>query len=190
MGGATQSNARWIIDPIDGTKNYVRGVPIFATLIAFERENVVELGVVSAPALERRWWAWRGGGAFVDWQPIRVSKIEELEDAALAYTSARTFEERELGPAFASLCRRVSMARGYGDFWQYMLLAEGSVDLCAEAAANLWDLAAVQVIVEEAGGRLTDLAGARRADSGTALASNGLLHDAALAAFSSTHIAG
>jgi len=170
---AGQGRRRWIVDPIDATKNYVRGIPLFATLIALEDS----VAVVSAPALPRRWWATRGGGAFADGEPLSVSRIERLEDAVLTYTSVRDF-----GEPFLALARRVWAPRGFGDFWQYMLLAEGCVDVSVEASANLWDLAAPKLIVEEAGGRLTDLDGNDTAGGGNALASNGLLHAAALAA--------
>jgi histidinol-phosphatase len=170
---AGQGRRRWIVDPIDATKNYVRGIPLFATLIALEDE----VAVVSAPALQKRWWATRGGGAFADGERLGVSRIARLEDAVLTYTSLRDFEE----PFFA-LVARVWAPRGFGDFWQYMLLAEGCVDLSVESRANLWDLAAPKLIVEEAGGRFTDMAGHDTADGGSALASNGLLHEAALEA--------
>jgi histidinol-phosphatase len=163
----------WILDPIDATKNYVRGIPVFATLIAWEDR----VAVCSAPALGKRWWATRGGGSFANGERLGVSRVERIEDAVLTYTSLRGWDER-----FHALAERAWAARGFGDFWQYMLLAEGAVDVCAERVVNLWDLAAPKLIVEEAGGRLTDLTGADRADGGSALASNGLLHDAALAA--------
>jgi histidinol-phosphatase len=163
------SGPRWIIDPIDATKNYLRGIPLFATLIALEDR----VAVVSAPALGKRWWASRDGGAFADGRRLRVSGVERVEDAVITYTSLDGFDER-----FLRLAARSWAARGFGDFWQYMLLAEGAVDACVETAANLWDLAAPKLIVEEAGGRLTDLAGVDRADGGNALASNGLLHSA------------
>lgn len=162
----------WIIDPIDATKNYVRGIPLFATLIALDRE----VAVVSAPALGRRWWAAAGEGAWSDGERLAVSKVGRIEDAVLTYTSLNGF-----GPPFHALAARAWAARGFGDFWQYMLLAEGAVDVCIEATANLWDIAAPRLIVEEAGGRFTDLAGEPRADGGSALASNGLLHNEALA---------
>jgi histidinol-phosphatase len=168
---------RWIVDPIDATKNYVRGIPLFATLIAFEEQ----VAVVSAPALGRRWWAERGAGAFCDGTRIHVSRIARIEDAVLSYTSLKGFDER-----FLDLAARSWAPRGFGDFWQYMLLAEGAVDVCVEAVANLWDLAAPKLIVEEAGGRLTDLAGRPRADGGNAIASNGLLHDEVVAALNHT----
>jgi histidinol-phosphatase len=164
---------RWIIDPIDATKNYLRGIPVFATLIALEGE----VAVVSAPALGRRWWAARDAGAFTGERRLQVSRVERVEDAVLTYTSLDGFDDR-----FFRLAGRSWAARGFGDFWQYMLLAEGAVDACVETAANLWDLAAPKLIVEEAGGRLTDLGGADRADGGSALATNGLLHDELLGA--------
>lgn len=158
---------RWIVDPIDATKNYLRGIPIFATLIALEDQ----VAVVSAPALGRRWWAERGAGAFSDGNRLNVSRVERVEDAVVTYTSLHGFDDR-----FLDVLDRSWAPRGFGDFWQYMLLAEGAVDACVESAANLWDLAAPKLIVEEAGGRLTDLTGEQRADGGNALASNGLLH--------------
>ena len=147
--------ARWIVDPIDATKNYVRGIPVFATLIALERDGEIAVGVVSAPALGRRWWAARGEGAFADGRRLRVSQVARLEDAVLTYTSAADFFRERLGPQFEQLVRTAWAPRGYGDFWQYMLLAEGAVDVAVETVAELWDLAAPQVIVEEAGGRFT-----------------------------------
>ena len=173
LGADKGDGERWIIDPIDATKNYVRGNPVFATLIALEDR----VAVVSAPALGRRWWAVRGEGAWCGERRLQVSGVERIEDAVLTYTSLNGWDER-----FHALAARAWAARGFGDFWQYMLLAEGAVDACVESVANLWDLAAPKLIVEEAGGRLTDLTGASRADGGSAVASNGLLHDEALAA--------
>jgi histidinol-phosphatase len=158
---------RWIVDPIDATKNYLRGIPLFATLIALEQE----VAVVSAPALGRRWWAERGRGAYCDGRRLEVSRVEHVEDAVVTYTSLRGFDDRFLG-----VLDRCWAPRGFGDFWQYMLLAEGAVDACVESVANHWDLAAPKLIVEEAGGRFTDLSGEARADGGSALASNGRLH--------------
>jgi len=169
---------RWILDPIDATKNYVRGIPVWATLLALEER----VAVVSAPALGRRWWALRGGGAWTrdadgTVRPLAVSRVARVEDAVLAYTSLFGWDDR-----FHRLAARAWAARGYGDFWQYMLLAEGGVDGCVERMAEHWDLAAPKLIVEEAGGTFTDLAGTRRADGGSAVASNGLLQDELLAA--------
>jgi histidinol-phosphatase len=180
--GGGDGEVRWIIDPIDGTKNYLRGIPVFATLIALERDGALALGVVSAPALHRRWWAARGQGAFADGRPIHVSKVGDLGDAMLAYASLGSWEEHGLGERFMGLARRCWRTRGFGDFWCHMLVAEGAADLAAEPEVALWDLAAPLVVVEEAGGRLTDLGGAARADGGSVVTTNGLLHDQVLAA--------
>ena len=182
FGAAGGGEARWIIDPVDGTKNYLRGIPVFATLIALERDGALALGVVSAPALHRRWWAARGHGAFADGRPIHVSNVGDLGDAVLAYASLGSWEEHGLGEQFVGLARRCWRTRGFGDFWCHMLVAEGAADLAAEPEVALWDLAAPLVVVEEAGGRLTDLGGAARADGGSVVTTNGLLHDRVLAA--------
>jgi len=173
--GATGSGRRrWLIDPIDGTRNYTRGIPVWATLVALEDEGIVRVGAVSAPALERRWWAERGAGAFADGVPMRVSRVERVEFAVLSFA----FE----GP-LPEVAHRAWHARGFGDFWAHMLVAEGAVDGAVDAEGiREWDLAAVQVIVEEAGGRFSDLSGAARIDGGTAVTSNGLLHDELLRA--------
>ncbi len=165
---------RWIVDPIDGTRNYSRGIPVWATLIALEEHGELLLGVVSAPALGRRWWAERGAGAFVDGEPIHVSAVADIEDAVLCFAL-----EQQL-PDLASRCWH---PRGYGDFWAHMLVAEGAADGAIDAVGvSLWDLAAIQPIVEEAGGTFTDGNGVARADGGIGISSNGLLHDALLAA--------
>jgi histidinol-phosphatase len=181
LGAEERGDARWILDPIDGTKNYVRGIPVFGTLIALQREGAVVLGVVSAPALGRRWWAARGAGAFAGGRPIRVSRVAELTDAVLAYSSLGSWEEHGLGERFTALARRCWRTRGFGDFWSHMLVAEGAADIACEPEVALWDLAPLQVIVEEAGGRFTDLGGTARADGGSAVTTNGLLHDRVLA---------
>jgi histidinol-phosphatase len=173
---------RWILDPIDGTKNYVRGIPVWGTLIALERDGDIVVGVASAPALRRRWWATRGAGAFADGTPIRVSGVRAIEDALLCYTSAPAFEEHGLGPQFRALAARCWEARGFSDYWGHMLVAEGSADIAVEPIMNLWDNAPLQVIVEEAGGRFTDLEGRPRVDGGSAVTTNGFLHDDVLAA--------
>jgi histidinol-phosphatase len=183
-GVAGGGERRWIVDPIDGTKNYVRGVPVWATLLALEQGADVVTGVVSAPALGRRWWAVRGGGAFVvdglgaGARRLGVSGVRELDGAQLSFAGLE--EWRELGRldavlALAAACWRT---RSFGDFWAYMLVAEGAMDVALDPVVSLWDLAAPLVIVEEAGGRFTDLAGARTADGGDAVATNGLLHEA------------
>jgi histidinol-phosphatase len=181
LGADEQGGVRWILDPIDGTKNYLRGVPVFATLIALERDGTGVLGVVSAPALQRRWWAARGEGAFVNGRRIHVSRVAELSDAVLGHASLGSWEQHGLGDQFLELARACWRTRGFGDFWSYMLVAEGAVDLAVEPEVQLWDLAAVQVIVEEAGGRFTDLGGTPTPAGGSAVATNGLLHDRVLA---------
>lgn len=177
---------RWVIDPIDGTKNYVRGVPVWATLISLMVHGPggyhPVVGVVSAPALGRRWWAAQGSGAYTGRSlssatRLQVSRVGRMEDASFAYSSLSGWEERGKLPGFLDLTRNCWRTRGYGDFWPYMMVAEGSVDICAEPELSLWDMAANVVIVEEAGGRFTGLDGVPGPHSGNAAASNGLLHD-------------
>ena len=181
--GPTGSGARrWIIDPIDGTINFLRGIPIWALLLALEVDGEMRVGVASAPALGRRWWAARGEGAFADGEAIHVSEVGAVEDALLCYTSGRSFDEYALGEQFRALAARCWSARGFSDFWGHVLVAEGSADVMVEPIVNLWDVAPIQVIVEEAGGRFTDLEGVARADGGNAVSSNGRLHDDVLAA--------
>jgi histidinol-phosphatase len=180
FGEVGSDSARWILDPIDGTRHYVRGIPLWATLIALEREGVVVLGVASAPALGVRWWAGRGAGAFANGERVGVSAVKALEEASFSHSGVHSFDKRGYGAALRTLCERAWMERAYGDFWQHVLVAEGRLDFAVEPVVNLWDLAAVQVIVEEAGGRFTDLGGVARPDGGNALSSNGLLHDEVL----------
>ena len=176
-GAVGSGSRRWIVDPIDGTRNYARGIPVWATLIALEVDGTVRMGVVSAPALRGRWWAERGGGAFTNGEPMHVSAVGEVEEAVLSFAIETTVPP---------LARYAWHARGLGDFWAHMLVAEGAVDGAVDAdGLSEWDLAAVQVIVEEAGGRFSDAAGESRIDSGRAITSNGLLHDELLAAVNS-----
>ena len=179
------SGARWIIDPIDGTKNYIRGVPIYATLIALERDGVLEVGVTSAPALGRRWWGVRGDGAWLNGEPIHVSDVAAVEDAFMSSDSYDTFTRLDpaRADAFTALTLRVNRTRGFGDFWSHMLVAEGAIDIAVEPEVAIWDVASNAVIVEAAGGRVTTLEGVGGANNGSVLATNGLLHDAVLAAF-------
>jgi histidinol-phosphatase len=179
--GATGVGARrWIVDPIDGTKNFVRGIPVWASLIALEDAGRPVVGVVSAPALGRRWWAASGLGAFADGSPISVSSVARLEDAQLSYSSLDGWAEQGgTGPLLA-LGERCWRTRAFGDFWSHVLVAEGAVDIGLDPIVSLWDLAAVQVIVEEAGGRFTDYGGVRTADGGSAVSTKGLLHDEVL----------
>jgi histidinol-phosphatase len=173
-GTAGSGARRWILDPIDGTRNYSRGIPVWGTLIALEVDGVVRLGVVSAPALGRRWWAERGAGAFADGERIHVSAISTIEESVLSFA---------IENAVPAIAHRAWHARGFGDFWAYMLIAEGAVDGAVDGpGVKEWDLATTQVIVEEAGGRFSDFAGDRRIDGGNAVASNGLIHDELLAA--------
>jgi histidinol-phosphatase len=182
--GATQGDngRRWILDPIDGTVNFVRGIPNWGTLIALEDDGEVVAGVASAPALHRRWWAARGAGAFANGERVNVSRVGAVEDALLCYTYAPAFDEYGLGEQFRALAARCWQARGFGDYWAHMLVAEGSADIAIEPVMNLWDNAPLIVIVEEAGGRFTDLRGRRTIDGEGAVTTNGLLHDAVLEA--------
>ncbi|HVK26931.1 MAG TPA: inositol monophosphatase family protein [Nocardioides sp.] len=185
QGTSGHSQRRWIIDPIDGTKNYVRGVPVWATLISLVVDEEVVLGVVSAPALQRRWWASKDHGAWTGKSLMKatqchVSDVRRLEDASFSYSSISGWEDRGIGEDLLALMRRVWRTRAYGDFWSYMLLAEGAVDLAAEPELEVYDMAALDIIVREAGGRFTSLDGRDGPWGGNALASNGHLHDAAL----------
>ncbi|MCA0252217.1 MAG: histidinol phosphatase [Actinobacteria bacterium] len=173
---------RWVIDPIDGTRNFVRGVPVWATLIALMDGDDVLAGVVSAPALGRRWWALRGGGAFtgrslLQASPCRVSAVSTIDDASLSYSSISGWVESGRGQQFVDLMRDCWRTRAYGDFWSYMLLAEGAVDLAAEPELALYDMAAPSIVVAEAGGRFTNLDGQNGPHGPGAIATNGLLHD-------------
>jgi histidinol-phosphatase len=181
---------QWVVDPIDGTANYVRGVPVWATLIALLEDDEPVLGVVSAPALGARWWAAVGEGAFAQSagatpRPISVSAVTELADASLSYASLAGWIPLGKFEAMTELTTRVWRSRAYGDFWSYMLLAEGALDLAAEPELSLWDMAALAPIVTEAGGRFTGLNGVDGVQQGNAAASNGLLHGALLAALGS-----
>jgi histidinol-phosphatase len=183
---AGDAPTRWYIDPIDGTHNFIRGVPLFGTLLAVERDGELQAAVISAPALHARWWARRGGGAWArsldDDAPRRigVSSVASLGDAQVLYGSGSDIERSGLAPGFGSLLRDVWRERGFGDFWGYALLAEGAAEAMVEIELSSWDAAAPTVVIEEAGGRVTDFAGRRAIDSGTFLATNGRLHDEVL----------
>ncbi len=184
-GSSGWGQRRWVIDPIDGTKNFVRGVPVWATLIALMVEDEVVAGVVSAPALGRRWWAARGDGAWTGKSlaaaaPCRVSDVATLEEASMSYSSVTSWAEHGRFDDFIELARRCWRTRAYGDFWSAMLVAEGAVDIATEPDLQLYDMAPLAVIVDEAGGRFTSLAGADGPLGGDALATNGRLHDAVL----------
>jgi histidinol-phosphatase len=176
--GAT--TRRWIIDPIDGTRNYVRGVPVFGTLIALEEEGSVTTGVVSAPALARRWWARRGEGSFCNGARLRVSAVTRLSEAFIGYDSITDFVPNQLESRFVDLIRACDRSRGFGDFWAHMLVAEGAIDIALEPKVATWDMAPIQIIVEEAGGRFTTFSGEARPDGGSGVSTNGILHDAVL----------
>ena len=181
LGRTGMARRCWVIDPIDGTKNFVRGVPVWATLISLMADDEVTVGVVSAPALGRRWWAGRGGGAWsgrslTKATACRVSQVATMADASLSYSGLSSWDAGGQLAQFLGLARRVWRTRAYGDFWSHMLVAEGAVDISAEVGVTLWDLAALQVIVEEAGGRFTDVTGRARPDGGSAVCTNGLLH--------------
>jgi len=176
---------RWVLDPIDGTKNFVRGVPVWATLIALMDGDEVGAGLVSAPALGRRWWAASGSGAYTGKSlssatRMQVSRVDQLADASLSYSSLSGWRDLGREEVFLGLTREVWRTRAFGDFWSYMLVAEGAVDLAAEPQVALHDLAAPAIVVTEAGGRFTSLAGADGPAGGTAVATNGLLHDEVL----------
>jgi len=171
----------WILDPIDGTTNFVTGNPIFATLIAVQVDGQELAGVVSAPALSTRWDGLAGGPAHQNGRRIHVSEVTTMSQAEVAFGGLDHFLVRGLGDGIMRLVDATRRQRGYGDFWNHCLVAAGSTEIAAEADVSLWDLAAVKVIVEAAGGRFTDLRGQRTADGGSALSSNGSLHDEALA---------
>lgn len=166
------SRVRWILDPIDGTRNFSRGVPVWATLIALEREGEIVCAVVSAPALARRWWASRGGGAFVNGEALRVSQVRALGDAVLSATDASDL---------ALLEPHGWHSRGLGDFWQHVLVAEGAVDAAVDVELAPWDYAAPSLVVTEAGGRTSALDGGPIRPYEKVVSSNGLLHDEVLA---------
>lgn len=179
FGAEGSSDRRWILDPIDATVNYVRGVPVWGSLIALEEDGEIVVGVVSAPAMGMRWWAARGDGAWGNARRLAVSEVDDLSKAHLSFNSAKDLEKHGLnGNALSEACART---RGFGDFWSFMLLAAGAIDVVVEPIAAVWDLAPLIVIVEEAGGTFTDLAGERRVDGGNAVATNGLLQDDVLA---------
>ncbi|GAA2108429.1 histidinol-phosphatase [Kocuria atrinae] len=185
FGTSGSGSRKWVIDPIDGTKNFVRGVPVWATLIGLVEDDQVVAGVVSAPALNRRWWAALGSGAFTGRSlsqatRLSVSSVNQLSDASLSYSSLTGWRDLGVRDQFIELTDSVWRTRAYGDFWSYCLVAEGAVDIAAEPELNLYDMAALVPIVTEAGGRFTSLKGQDGPFGANAVASNGVLHDAAL----------
>lgn len=176
---------RWILDPIDGTKNYMRGVPIWSTLIGLEADGELVVGVVSAPALGRRWWASRGGGAFTrdvtgDVRRLHVSGVTQLSDASFSFSDEEWWQERGAAAGLRTLIEDTWRARAYGDFLSHMLVAEGAVDIAAEPALAPWDMAALVPIVEEAGGRITAFDSSPALTGHCAVSTNGHLHEVAL----------
>ncbi len=180
-----RSQRQWVLDPIDGTHSYVRGVPVWATLIALVDDGRPVLGLVAAPALGRRWWASVGSGAWTgrsltSAKPVHVSAVHRLQDASLSISSITSWESVGRQEAVLDLARTCWRERAYGDFWSYMLLAEGAVDIAAEPELGLHDMAALVPVVTEAGGRFTSLAGDDGPYGGNAVATNGVLHEQVL----------
>lgn len=186
FGAEGHAHRRWILDPIDGTKNYVRGVPVWATLIGLMVDEAVAVGVVSAPALGRRWWAATGQGAWATDptstapRPLRSSGVRSLADASFSFSDAIGWAERDAQNGLRTLLSGTWRQRAYGDFWSHMLVAEGAVDIAAEPQLETYDMAALIPIVEEAGGRITSYTGGSALGGGSAVTTNGLLHDQVL----------
>ena len=179
-GSTGDSRRRWILDPVDATKNYVRGIPVFATLVALEEDGEITVGVVSAPALGARWWASRGEGAFSGDRRLSVSGIRNLAEAQLCHAGFEEWREGGSADPPVGLSNRCARPPRFGGFLQPMLVGPGSAELAVDPVVSLWDLAAIKIIVEEAGGRFTDLSGRSTADGGSAVSSNGWLHEEAL----------
>ncbi|UUV35265.1 histidinol-phosphatase [Amycolatopsis roodepoortensis] len=184
-GGTAATGRAWVLDPIDGTKNFLRGVPVWATLIALVEDGTPVVGMISAPLLGRRWWAADGDGAWMSdsagARRISVSKVASLEDAYLSTTDLNSWVEYHSREKYLDLVNACWESRAFGDFWHHCLVAEGALDVTAECIVNPWDVAAAQVLITEAGGRFSDLNGEARYDNGSALSTNGLLHDEVLA---------
>jgi histidinol-phosphatase len=174
------SGFRWVIDPIDGTRSFVRGIPVWATLVGLEYKGEQIAGVASAPALGQTWHALRGGGAFRDARPIRVSEVSELSESLLFYSSISWFVKANRQDAFLELVRRTQRQRGFGDFYGFVLVAQGSGEVMAEHGVHIWDVVALKPIVEEAGGRFSDWDGTPTVDRPDVIASNGRLHEEVL----------
>ena len=190
FGNAGAASRTWIIDPIDGTANYLRGVPVWATLIALAVDGKPVVSVVSAPAMGRRWWAAPETGAFTSdidgtTRSLKVSAISDLEHASLSYNNLQLWDQAGMLPQLTQLSRKIWRTRAYGDFWSYMLLAEGAVDIVAEHDLKIYDIAALVPIVEQAGGKFTAIDGPLTAETSSVLASNGKLHAVATAELTS-----
>ena len=182
LGSAEDAgDGRWIIDPIDATHNFVRGIEVFATLLAFERDGELELGIVSAPAMQRRWWALRGAGAHLRGdrveRRVHVSTVDAVDSAQILFSTLRGLDDAGLGRALHRLTTLAWRDRGFGDFWGHMLVAQGSAEALLEYGVAPWDMAAPHVIISEAGGRMTDLAGMPSWSGPQILTTNGVLHD-------------
>ncbi len=180
-GEAVLAGRQWVIDPIDGTKNYVRAVPVWCTLIALLDDGVPVVGVVSAPALRRRWFASAGAGAFTQFdgaepRRISVSAVREIADSSISFSDLSYFPDAGSRERFLALAADAWRLRGYGDFWSYCLVAEGAVDIAVEPEVSLWDLAAVEIVVREAGGLFTGTDGTPGPHAGSAVAANPVLH--------------
>ena len=181
FGNSGSTTRKWIIDPIDGTANYLRGVPVWATLISLSIDGKAVVSVVSAPALGRRWWAAPGVAETSDIdgsvRPLKVSAVADLENTSLSYNNLQLWDSYGYLDRLIALSRKVWRTRAYGDFYSYMLLAEGSVDVVAEHDLKLYDIAALVPIVEQAGGRFTAIDGPLTEETASVLATNGKLHD-------------
>lgn len=177
-------DGRWIVDPIDATHNFVRGIEVFGTLLAFERDGELQVAVISAPAMGRRWSATRGDGATARWngreRQVRVSRVGALEDAQIVFSTLRGLEDAGLGDGLRRITRRAWRDRGFGDFWGHVLVAQGSAEAMIEYGVKPWDMAAPYLVVTEAGGRMTDLHGHASWTSPQVVTSNGRLHEAVL----------
>jgi histidinol-phosphatase len=186
MGGgevkapSTAGRARLIIDPIDGTNEFSRGIPIFGTLLGIERDTEIVAGMVSAPGLRTRWWAYRGEGAYRDGKRIRVSSVERLSDAMVFTTGTGPSKDQVAREKIRRLPDASKNGRAFGGFWQHMLVAEGAIEAALDWTSKPWDLAPLGIIVEEAGGRASTVAGERSIYDGSLLSTNGKIHEEAL----------
>ena len=185
LGEAGPRARRFIVDPIDGTRNFIRRIPTWAVMIGLEEDGAVTAGVVYQPATGVLHTAWRGQGAFRDGERIRVSAVDALDRALVVHSSVNFLRRSRYWEGFLQLADRTQVQRGFGDFSAYLWVAEGQGEIALSTTVKAWDVAPLQVLVEEAGGRLTDLDGRRGIYGSTVFASNGLLHDAALAAMRS-----
>jgi histidinol-phosphatase len=184
FGKQGSSNREWILDPIDGTKNFVRGVPFWGTLIGLRVDGVMQVGMVSAPALGRRWFGATGAGAFLRTQTnsfkserkLQVSQVSKIEDAYLGYSSQDRWAQKNQEDEFEKLLKKVWRARGFGDFIIHMMVAEGSLDFSLEPSLAIWDMAALIPIIKEAGGQVTSITGGDALEEKSLVSSNGLLH--------------